>query len=92
MAKQEPVTVGVRQAAAEVTPAVRVQTRTVLSDANGAEKTAAIWADVVEGGFVLQHDYPDLQPLTGWSLTAGGVRYEITEVNGRTLTCAPVEG
>ncbi len=64
----------------------------MLSDEQGVERTAPIWADVVEGGFALQHDYQDLQPAAGWHLEAGGEKYEITGVDGRTLTCAKLEG
>lgn len=64
--------------------------RVVLYAPGGAEQAANVWADVVEGGFRLQHDYPDLRPAPGWRLEAGGKHYEITAADGRTLACVEV--
>ncbi len=67
------------------------QERVQLYAPGSAEQAANVWADVVEGGFALQHDYPDLHPAPGWHVEAKGARYEITRVEGRSLHCAKLE-
>lgn len=57
----------------------------------GGRELANVWALWSPGTATLLHDYPDFRPRPGVLVYGRGVAHRIAAVDGRRLTCEPLE-